>query len=196
MIERCLTSYLWFFARSLEWTDLSTISEDASLTHLRLIAISGHMKVSKFRSVSWAILLNVLEGNADAWLNQRRIHRAHYAHLKAKHSANPNDASYIPGDDPLSQSNQSVWNQHFCDQELYSVIRQDVVRTFPGVDFYRRPLIQELMTNVLFCYARENPSMCYRQGMHEILAPILFVMHCDHQTFLHIQDVCGDDRVE
>lgn len=97
-------------------------------------------------------------------------------------------------DDPLSQSNQSVWNQHFCDQELLAVIRQDVVRTFPGVDFYRRPTIQELMVNVLFCYAREHPTMCYRQGMHEILAPILFVMHCDQQTYLHIRDVCGDDQ--
>lgn len=179
---------------SLEWTDLSTICEDARLTHLRKIAVTGHLKVSKFRSIAWATLLNVLEGNSDAWAIQRRAHRVHYRHLKIKHSANPrcgldSAATTIVRDDPLSQSNQSVWNQHFCDQELFAVIRQDVIRTFPGVDFYRRLPIQELMTNVLFCYAREYPSMCYRQGMHEILAPILFVMHCDQQTYLHIVDI-------
>lgn len=42
--------------------------------------------------------------------------------------------------------------------------------------------------NILFCYAREYPVMCYRQGMHEILAPLIFVLHSDHQSLGHIQD--------
>lgn len=44
------------------------------------------------------------------------------------------------------------------------------------------------MVNILFCYARENPAMCYRQGMHEILAPLLFVLHCDQQALLHAKE--------
>lgn len=99
----------------------------------------------------------------------------------------------MPEDDPLSQDEESVWNKHFCDKELSNIIRQDVVRTFPGVDFFRKPRIQEVMINVLFSYARVNPDMCYRQGMHEILAPILFVVHSDHQALLHIQDISGND---
>lgn len=96
-------------------------------------------------------------------------------------------------DDPLSQSDSSVWNQHFCDKELCTVIRQDVIRTFPGVEFFRKPNIQEIMTNILFCYARVNPEMCYRQGMHEILAPIIFVMHCDHQALINIKEILTSD---
>lgn len=96
-------------------------------------------------------------------------------------------------DDPLSQSDSSVWNQHFCDKELCTVIRQDVIRTFPGVEFFRKSHIQEIMTNILFCYARVNPEMCYRQGMHEILAPIIFVMHCDHQALLNIKEILTSD---
>lgn len=26
------------------------------------------------------------------------------------------------------------------------------------------------------------------QGMHELLAPIIFVLHCDHQAFLHASE--------
>lgn len=26
------------------------------------------------------------------------------------------------------------------------------------------------------------------QGMHEILAPFLFVLHCDHQALLHVSN--------
>lgn len=99
-----------------------------------------------------------------------------------------------------------MWNQHFCDQELLSVIQQDVIRTFPGVEFFRKPAIQEIMTNVLFIYARCYPNMCYRQGMHgkillrhivisssifflflEVLAPIIFVVHCDQQALAHVK---------
>lgn len=96
-------------------------------------------------------------------------------------------------DDPLSQSEDSIWNQHFCDKELCTVIKQDVIRTFPGVEFFRKTFIEDIMTNVLFCYARSNPEMCYRQGMHEILAPILFIMHSDQQSFLHIKDLANGD---
>lgn len=38
----------------------------------------------------------------------------------------------------------------------------------------------------MFCYAREYPLVCYRQGMHEILAPLIFVLHCDHMNLAHI----------
>lgn len=96
------------------------------------------------------------------------------------------------GDDPLSQSKQSLWNQHFCDQELCAVIKQDVVRTFPGVDFFRKAQVQEMMINILFCYARKYPAMCYRQGMHEILAPLIFVIHSDQQALAHIQELHPD----
>lgn len=33
-------------------------------------------------------------------------------------------------------------------------------------------------------YAREHPYMGYRQGMHEILGPLIFVMYGDHQSLL------------
>lgn len=168
---------------------------------LRQVSVDGNLKVSKFRSVCWAILLDVFHGNARNWVKQRRNHRQRYQQLKARHNSNPHHlaaaaADSLVDDDPLSQSQRSVWNQHFCDKELCAVIRQDVVRTFPGVDFYRKPAIQDLMTHILFCYAREHGEMCYRQGMHEILAPILFVMHCDHQTLLHISDIAGDVPLE
>jgi TBC1 domain family protein 5 len=75
------------------------------------------------------------------------------------------------------------------------VIQQDVVRTNPNVDYYRQENVQEIMINILFCYARQYPAICYRQGMHEILAPLIFVLHCDHQSLCHIQEetnICLD----
>lgn len=31
--------------------------------------------------------------------------------------------------------------------------------------------------------------MCYRQGMHEILAPVIFVMYGDQQSFLQFMEI-------
>lgn len=67
------------------------------------------------------------------------------------------------------------------------MIQQDVVRTFPGVEFFRKTTIQEIMSSILFIYARKYPSMCYRQGMHEVLAPILFVVHSDQVALGHVK---------
>jgi TBC1 domain family member 5 len=91
-------------------------------------------------------------------------------------------------DDPLSQSQSSVWNQHFQDNELRNLIQQDVMRTNPSIPFYREDYIQNIMINVLFCYAREHPVVCYRQGMHEILAPLIFVIYGDHVCVDHITE--------
>lgn len=47
--------------------------------------------------------------------------------------------------------------------ELKKIIQQDVVRTSPGVEFFRIEKIQKVMVDILFCYAREHPDLCYRQ---------------------------------
>ncbi|XP_052866382.1 TBC1 domain family member 5 isoform X2 [Anopheles cruzii] len=168
------------------------IADEDNLFGLRQLAVSGELRASPFRSVCWAVFLGVLQApGSKSWPEQRRGARDHYHHLKNRFVMNPHLSTDV-GDDPLSQSKQSLWNQHFCDQELCAVIKQDVVRTFPGVDFFRKPAIQELMTNILFCYARQFPAMCYRQGMHEILAPLIFVIHSDQQALAHIQELHPD----
>lgn len=169
-----------------EWAQLYR-RDDPELGELRRRAILGNLRASHFRSVCWRSLLAVLSPDTSQWLSQLRQQRQHYARVLKELSLDPWDRSQ-PEDNPLSQKAESIWHQYFCDKELRSLIRQDVVRTFPGVDFFRKEMIQNAMVNILFCYARENPAMCYRQGMHEILAPLLFVLHCDHQALLHTRE--------
>ncbi|XP_053695648.1 TBC1 domain family member 5 [Sabethes cyaneus] len=172
----------------LEWRNIVTIANEEKLYDLRHAAVRGDLRVSPFRSICWAVFLGVLKPPSKEWADQRRLHRVQYHELKSRYMLNPHLNSN-GSDDPLSQSKQSLWNQHFCDQELCAVIKQDVVRTFPGVDFFRKNPVQEMMINILFCYARKYPDMCYRQGMHEILAPLIFVIHSDQQALAHIQEL-------
>uniref|UniRef100_A0A8D8P613 TBC1 domain family member 5 n=1 Tax=Culex pipiens TaxID=7175 RepID=A0A8D8P613_CULPI len=172
----------------LDWRNILTIANDRTLYDLRHMAVRGDLRASPFRSLCWAVFLDALKPPSSEWVKQREAHREDYLQLKDRYMLNPH-LNTDGSDDPLSQSSESLWNQHFCDQELCAVIKQDVVRTFPGVDFFRKAPIQAMMTNILFCYARRYPTMCYRQGMHEILAPLIFVIHSDQQAMAHIQEL-------
>lgn len=45
--------------------------------------------------------------------------------------------------------------------------------------FFREPLTKVRMLDILFVYAKLNPSLGYRQGMHELLATVLWVVEHD-----------------
>jgi TBC1 domain family protein 5 len=50
---------------------------------------------------------------------------------------------------------------------------------FPDIAYFRDPDIQMNLTNVLFLYSVTHPSIGYRQGMHELLAPLYFAVDFD-----------------
>ena len=74
---------------------------------------------------------------------------------------------------------QSPWNTVRRDEVLRAEILQDVQR-LPEVPFYHEPHVQTLILDVLFIYCKLNPDVGgYRQGMHELLAPIVYVVDQD-----------------
>ncbi|KAJ3562927.1 hypothetical protein NPX13_g8378 [Xylaria arbuscula] len=81
--------------------------------------------------------------------------------------------------DPLADDANSPWNTYRQDEILRAEILQDVQR-LPDEPFYHQPHIQTLITDVLFIYCKLNPDVGgYRQGMHELLAPIVYVVEQD-----------------
>lgn len=142
----------------------------------------------RFRSICWKIFLECLPDSRSDWIMATRAMRHKYESLLAKTCCNPRmemedlDLAY---NNPLSQDEKSPWNQYFEDSELRIMIKQDVIRTFPEIEFFQTSDVQAMMVNVLFHYARQHPQISYRQGMHELLAPIIFVLHNDQQAFLH-----------
>lgn len=58
-------------------------------------------------------------------------------------------------------------------------ISQDVDRCLQENFFFREPATKAKMVDILFIYAKLNPDLGYRQGMHELLAPILWTVDRD-----------------
>ena len=64
---------------------------------------------------------------------------------------------------PLSQAEDSPWNQHFQDTELRRLVEQDVNRVFPDLEFFQSKEIREILSNILFHFSRCHPDIGYRQ---------------------------------
>uniref|UniRef100_H2Z5C4 Rab-GAP TBC domain-containing protein n=1 Tax=Ciona savignyi TaxID=51511 RepID=H2Z5C4_CIOSA len=158
--------------------------------HLKSITYNQSLRGCHFRSVCWRVFLNCLPPNINEWTEALSKSRNEYDIIKEKHKMLPNNETQnVDVENPLSQSDQSVWKQYFQDQDLRNIIERDVKRTFPEMDYFSKEDVRRTMETILFCYAREHIKLSYRQGMHELLAPILFVLHCDLQGAFHAQDI-------
>ncbi|KAJ2955430.1 hypothetical protein NQZ79_g8569 [Umbelopsis isabellina] len=170
------------------------IFDDSHLTEssLRQRAISGKVCKNGLRSVCWKIYLKAIPTmDVSKWpdiiLQQRQkyseLHRTLIDIPKEQIEASkvaskePTDATT---NNPLGLNDDNPWQQHFADAEVRNIISRDVERTFPDIGFFRDPVVQDQMTDVLFVYCKLNEDISYRQGMHELLAPIFLVLHTDY----------------
>ncbi|KAL6457406.1 hypothetical protein MHYP_G00343690 [Metynnis hypsauchen] len=175
-----------------EWDDLFQNSN--YLPRIRQAGINGRLRSSRFRSVCWKLYLDILPEDKSQWINKTKALRAQYEQIKETHITNPRKAAGqqdLVVNNPLSQDEGSLWNKFFQDKELRSMIKQDVLRTFPEMRYFQEEDVRTKLTDILFCYARENEQLLYKQGMHELLAPIVFVLHCDHQAFQHASETAS-----
>jgi TBC1 domain family protein 5 len=49
----------------------------------------------------------------------------------------------------------------------------------PDNVYFRQPATQNMMLDILFVWCKMHPDIAYRQGMHELLAPLLWVVERD-----------------
>lgn len=59
----------------------------------------------------------------------------------------------------------------------------------PEEPYFRQPDTQRIMLDVLFVFCKINQDVGYRQGMHELLAPILWVVEQDALDPRHSSDL-------
>ncbi|KHN96237.1 TBC domain-containing protein [Metarhizium album ARSEF 1941] len=81
--------------------------------------------------------------------------------------------------DPLADDPDSPWNTLRQDEIIRTEIQQDVQR-LPDEVNYHKSTVQAMILDVLFVYCKVNPDRGgYRQGMHELLAPIIYALQHD-----------------
>jgi TBC1 domain family protein 5 len=74
---------------------------------------------------------------------------------------------------------KSPWAALRQDEALRAEILQDVDRCMPDSVYFRQPETQRMLLDILFVFCKLNPDVSYRQGMHELVAPVLWVIERD-----------------
>lgn len=65
-------------------------------------------------------------------------------------------------------------------KEMEKAIRNDCVRTFSHMLFFKSQVIQDMIIRLLLVFAADNPSISYKQGMTDVVAILLLCLYCDH----------------
>ncbi|KAL5441866.1 hypothetical protein PMIN06_009216 [Paraphaeosphaeria minitans] len=164
-----------------------------SLTDLK-IAVSSHREpqiTAGLRSVCWKIFLLFKTLDRSSWPARIVESRSAYASLRSHYLRGieyPDELGSAV--DPLSEHEESPWTALRSDETLRAEIFQDIERCMPDNVYFRQPATQNMMLDTLFVWCKMHPNVGYRQGMHEILAPILWVIERD------AVDVKGTDEKE
>ncbi|KAJ1310134.1 hypothetical protein OPQ81_006879 [Rhizoctonia solani] len=166
-----------------EWT-IQKLAHSAIQGHLLQKAVHDPPDAEVVgRSIVWKLILAADSPlDASTGLHELRRRRSEYVRL-LKDSMRAPDGTFpeslvVPGEpepprqtkveldlaqnNPLSLDESNPWKDYFASLELRKTIQKDVERTFPDVDYFR---------------AHEGIS--YRQGMHELLAPVLWALDYD-----------------
>jgi TBC1 domain family protein 5 len=171
---------------------------------LKASAVQGLLKTTNFRFLAWMIFLECIPMSKDKWAESIKKNRDFFntireeiccdPHVVTATSSNANaDTSFLDdlsSDHPLSQEKSSTWNRYFWHNELKSVIIQDVNRINRHSEYFSHESTQEKIVNLLFIYVQLTKSE-YRQGMHEILTCIMFVLHEEYTTLSNLSETNG-----
>ncbi|XP_071825238.1 TBC1 domain family member 5-like isoform X2 [Apostichopus japonicus] len=163
-------------------------------SYIRKEAMKGKLRNCTFRSLCWRVFLKCLSTNVSNWGAEVKASRDKYNKLlhrvmKSPESELKDESLDVSLNNPLCQSEDSPWQRFFEDKKNKGEIQQDIDRCFQEIALFQKPAMQTMMLNILFCYAKENPETSYKQGMHEILAPLIFVLHSDQQAYLHAKEM-------
>ncbi|KAL8920614.1 MAG: hypothetical protein Q9172_004413 [Xanthocarpia lactea] len=159
----------------------ATFDQNANISDLRAAVkdTNGHGPSDKgLRSICWKAFLLFENLDKSTWTKILTDSRSAYGALRQhflKDIEHPDNISA----DPLTADDNSPWTILRQDEDLRAEIFQDVERCMPENLYFRETATQSMLLDILFIYCKLNPDIGYRQGMHEVLAPILWVISRD-----------------
>ncbi|XP_030510103.1 uncharacterized protein LOC115724878 [Cannabis sativa] len=187
----------------------STLAESSGSSSSNSFSLKGSVDENRrfngLRSVKWRINLGILPSSSSSPSSiddLRRVtadSRRRYAGLRRRLLVDPhilkkgNSSSDVVIDNPLSQNPDSTWGRFFRNAELEKMVDQDLSRLYPEHgSYFQTPGCQGMLRRILLLWCLRHSEFGYRQGMHELLAPLLYVLHVDVERLSHVRTVYED----
>ncbi|CAH2077526.1 unnamed protein product [Thlaspi arvense] len=161
------------------------------------LADESDRRFANLRGVRWRVNLGVLPFQPSSIDDLRKAtaeSRRRYAALRRRLLIDPHlskDLRNSPDlsiDNPLSQNPDSTWGRFFRNAELEKTLDQDLSRLYPEHwSYFQAPGCQGMLRRILLLWCLKHPEYGYRQGMHELLAPLLYVLHVDVERLSEVR---------
>ncbi|KAK8520503.1 hypothetical protein V6N13_031051 [Hibiscus sabdariffa] len=161
---------------------------------------------ASLRGLQWRINLGILPPSSSID-DLRRVtadSRRRYAGLRRQLLVDPHvpkdgtsNSPNLVMDNPLSQNPDSTWSQFFRNAELEKMVNQDLSRLYPEHEsYFQTPGCQGMLRRILLLWCLRHPECGYRQGMHELLAPLLYVLHVDVERLSEVRKLYEDQFID
>lgn len=177
-------------------------SMNQSMSSSEIEIQGGGGRLRDLRGVKWRIDLGILPSSFTSLDHLRQVtanSRRWYAALRRCLLIDPlipKDGSNSPDlviDNPLSQNPDSTWGRFFRNAELERMLDQDLSRLYPEHgSYFQTPGCQGMLRRILLLWCLRHPEYGYRQGMHELLAPFLYVLHIDVEHLSEVRKTYED----
>ncbi|XVF69922.1 hypothetical protein PTKIN_Ptkin11bG0119600 [Pterospermum kingtungense] len=172
------------------------------------IVLSENRPFGSLRGVQWRINLGILPSSSSIDDLRRVIadSRRRYAGLRRCLLVDPHvpkeglsncSSPDLVMDNPLSQNPDSTWSRYFRNAELEKMVDQDLSRLYPEHgSYFQTPGCQGMLRRILLLWCLRHPVCGYRQGMHELLAPLLYVLHVDVERLSEVRKLYEDHFID
>ncbi|KAK1414079.1 hypothetical protein QVD17_29818 [Tagetes erecta] len=164
--------------------------------------LENFRRFSDLRGVRWRIDLGILPSSSSTIDEFRRVTancRRSYAALRRRLLISPpvsrdeRNLRDLVMDNPLSLNPDSMWGQFFHKAELERMVDQDLSRLYPEhSSYFQAPERQGVLRRILLLWCIRHPNYGYRQGMHELLAPLLYVLQADLERLSEVRKLYRD----
>ncbi|EPS72058.1 hypothetical protein M569_02698, partial [Genlisea aurea] len=165
-------------------------------------ACSGFSSLYRnLRGLKWRIDLGILPSSAsiDDLRRATADSRRRYASSRRKLLIDPRlakdgiNSADLTMDNPLSQNPGSMWGQFFRNAELERTLDQDLMRLYPERgSYFQTSGCQGMLRRILLLWCLGHVDFGYRQGMHELLAPLLYVLQTDVERLFEVRKAYED----
>ncbi|GJN15703.1 hypothetical protein PR202_gb02639 [Eleusine coracana subsp. coracana] len=160
-------------------------------------------RFQNLRSVRWRVDLGILPASPEASVEELRRaaadSRRRYVSLRRRLLVDPHlpkeedRLSSLVVDNPLSQNPDSSWGRFFRGAELEKTVDQDLSRLYPeNGSYFQTPTCQAMLRRILLMWCLQHPECGYRQGMHELLAPLVYVLQVDIDKLSEVRKLHED----
>uniref|UniRef100_A0A0E0AXP9 Rab-GAP TBC domain-containing protein n=1 Tax=Oryza glumipatula TaxID=40148 RepID=A0A0E0AXP9_9ORYZ len=160
-------------------------------------------RFSNLRGVRWRVDLGILPASPGASVDEHRRaaadSRRRYVSLRRRLLVDPHvpkeegRSSNLIVDNPLSQNPDSSWGRFFRGAELEKTVDQDLSRLYPeDGSYFQTPTCQAMLRRILLMWCLQHPEYGYRQGMHELLAPLVYVLQVDIDKLSQVRKLHED----